>query len=95
VSQSRWDGADADDNLQGSPELVIEVLFRSNTKAEMREKAALYLSTGAQEFWVVDSKRKTVNVATRDKEPIVYAVGDSIPLPMFESSLEVESIFCD
>jgi Uma2 family endonuclease len=93
VSQSRWDAADADDNLHGSPELVIEVLSPSNTKAEIREKAALYLSTGAQEFWVVDPKRQTVTVASRDADPIVYATGDCIPLPMFGSRIEVDLIF--
>jgi len=40
VAQSRWDSADADDNLNGSPELVIEVLSPCNTKSDMREKAA-------------------------------------------------------
>jgi Uma2 family endonuclease len=93
VSQARWDAADADDNLHGSPELVIEVLSRSNTKAEIREKAALYLSTGAQEFWVVDPKRKTVSVARRDADPILYGAGDSIPVAMFESQLAVDLIF--
>ena len=93
VSRSRWDAADPEDNLQGSPELVIEVPSRSNTKSEMREKAALYLSTGAQEFWVVDPKRKTVRVAKREADPILYAVRDQIPLPLFDSQLDVEAIF--
>jgi Uma2 family endonuclease len=93
VSQARWDAADADDNLHGSPELVIEVLSPSNTKAEIREKAALYLSTGAQEFWVVDPKRKTVSVASRDFGQVVYGIEDSIPLPAFGSHLEVDLIF--
>ena len=93
VSQLRWDAAEADDNLHGSPELVIEVLSRSNTKAEMREKAALYLATGAQEFWVIDPKRKTVSVATRDSSPVVYAHGERIPLPLFGGHLEVDLIF--
>jgi Uma2 family endonuclease len=93
VSRSRWEAADADDNLHGSPELVIEVLSRSNTKAEMREKAALYLSTGSQGFWVVDPKSKTVSVAKKEADPIVYRIGDQIPLPMFDSQLAVELIF--
>jgi Uma2 family endonuclease len=93
VSQSRWDTADPEDNLQGSPEFVIEVLSRSNTKSEMREKAALYLSTGAQKFWVVDPKRKTVLVAQKEANPILYAIGDQIPLPLFNSQLDVASIF--
>ena len=33
VSQQRWDATDDDDNLRGSPELVIEVLSPSNTRA--------------------------------------------------------------
>ena len=93
VSQSRWDGADPNDNLHGSPELAIEVLSPSNTKAEIREKAALYLSTGAQEFWVVDPKRKTVTVTGRDAAPVVYGFGASIPIPMFGSDLAVDLIF--
>ena len=93
VSQSRWDTADAEDNLHGSPELVIEVLSPSNTKAEIREKAALYLATGALEFWVVDPKRKTVSVTKREGEPVLYIMGDRIPLPLFDSELAVELIF--
>lgn len=93
ISQSRWDSTGDDDNLHGSPELVIEVLSPSNTKAEIQEKAALYLSTGAQEFWVVDAKRKTVSVATRDADLVTYAVADRIPLTMFESHLDVSLIF--
>jgi Uma2 family endonuclease len=46
VSQRRWDNTPDDDNLMGSPELVIEVLSPTNTRAEMREKAGLCLSTG-------------------------------------------------
>jgi Uma2 family endonuclease len=62
VSRGRWDSTSADDNLHGSPELVIEVLSPSDTRAEIREKAVLCLSSGAQEFSVVDPKRETVSV---------------------------------
>ena len=50
VSQSRWDNTPDDDNLRGSPELVIEVLSPSNTLAEMREKAALCLPPELKSF---------------------------------------------
>jgi Uma2 family endonuclease len=93
VSQSRWDATADDDNLRGSPELVIEVLSPSNTKAEIQEKAALYLSTGALEFWVVNPKSKTVSVTRPGTASIVYATGDSIPIAMLASELPVEAIF--
>jgi Uma2 family endonuclease len=93
VSQQRWDGTDDDDNLRGSPELVIEVLSPSNSRAEIREKAVLCLSSGAQEFWVVDPKRETVSVTRQGGVPTVYRVGDRIPLPIFRSHLDMSEIF--
>ncbi|AGA89445.1 hypothetical protein Thimo_0599 [Thioflavicoccus mobilis 8321] len=35
-----------------APEIVIEVLSASNSRAEMEEKKALYFARGAQEFWL-------------------------------------------
>jgi len=93
VSQERWDATPDDDNLHGSPELVIEVLSPSNTRAEMREKAALCLSTGALQFWVVDAKRKTVSVTPQGGAPVIYHIGERIPLAMFDSDLAVSDIF--
>ena len=93
VTQERWAATDDDDNLQGSPELVIEVLSRSNTQAEMREKAALYLSTGAQEFWIVNPKRQDVTVLRREGGTTVYSIEHQLPLPLFEGELSVAAIF--
>lgn len=93
VSQGRWDATEEDDNLHGSPELVIEVLSASNTKSEIREKAALCLSAGAEEFWVVDPKRKTITVTRRSGETAVHRVGDRIPLQLFAAELKVSDVF--
>ena len=93
VSQQRWDATPDDDNLHGSPEIVIEVLSPSNTKAEIREKAALYLSTGARDFWIVDPKRRTVTVTRGEGDAGVLSSGDRLPLSMFGGDLEVARIF--
>ncbi len=93
VSQQRWDATNDDDNLRGSPELVIEVLSPSNTRAGIHEKAVLCLSTGAQEFWVVDPKQKTVSVTPRGGVSAIHHLGDRIPLSMFHSHLDVTDIF--
>lgn len=37
-----------------SPEIVIEILSPSNTRAEMDLKKHLYFEQGAQEFWLCD-----------------------------------------
>src|ERR1035441_7055711 len=48
VSQQRWDATGDDDNLHGSPELVIEALLPSNTSSEISEKASLRFSSGSE-----------------------------------------------
>ncbi len=92
ISRQRWDNTPDDDNLSGSPELVIEVLSPSNTKREMCEKATLYLATGAEEFWIVDANQKNVTVVGREGST-VYGIGESIQLPLFGSTLAVTEIF--
>ena len=72
---------------------MIEVLSPSNTKSEMREKAALYLSTGAQEFWIVNPRRKNVTVMRRESGTLIYEIGQQIPLTLFEDELDVSDIF--
>ena len=52
--------------LLGSPELVIEAKSRSNTKAELRDKAMTTLAgDGAVEFWIVDTDTETVTVHSK------------------------------
>ena len=80
-------------SLQGSPEIVIEVLSPSNTKRMIHEKAVLCLSSGTLQFWVVDPKGKTVTVTPKDGSAVVYHIGDCIPLPIFQSNLSVAEIF--
>lgn len=93
VSHARWVSTDEDDNLEGSPELVIEILSPSNTGLEMKEKASLCLSTEAEEFWIVDPKRKRITVTRRQGGTFAYEMGDRIPLPLFDGELPVDQIF--
>lgn len=46
------DGAEASPIM---PEICIEVLSNANTRAEMDEKVALYLRSGAREVWLVST----------------------------------------
>jgi Uma2 family endonuclease len=69
------------------------VLSPSNTKAQIQEEAALCLSTGTQEFWVADAKKKTITVTPKGGISVVYRIGDRIPFPMFDSYLDVADVF--
>jgi Uma2 family endonuclease len=97
VSRERWNATDEDGYLQGSPELVIEVLSPSNTKAEMREKAALCLATGCVEFRVVDPERRTVSMTRRDGQNVSLGSGAGsgaqIHLAMLGADIAVDEIF--
>ena len=59
----------------------------------MREKAALDLSTGCVEFWVIDPKRRTVSVTRRDGQNISFGSGARIHLAMLGADLAVDEIF--
>jgi Uma2 family endonuclease len=94
VSQERWDAIDADDNLHGAPELVIEVRPPSNSKAQRRELVALCLANGAIECWIVDPQKKSVTVIRGDGFPVVCLEGEDIALAAFGSDrLPVAEIF--
>jgi len=66
LSAERFAGVDPEDNVRGAPNLVIEVLSPSNTVDEMNERERICLENGAQEFWVVDPKRRQVKISTPD-----------------------------
>jgi Uma2 family endonuclease len=94
VTRERWERIADNDNLRGAPELVIEILSPSNTKAMMREKAALCLGNGCLEFWVVDEGNRSITVSTPDGVTTTYRSGQLIPLRLFgDASLAVDRIF--
>ncbi len=49
-------------NIQGSPNLLIEILSDSNRKYDEVTKRALYERTGVGEYWIVDPVANVVRV---------------------------------
>lgn len=92
ISRERWARIPPDGYLAEAPELVIEVLSRSNTASEMLDKEQLCLENGAKEFWVVDPRRKQVKVSTADSRTAIYKSGQQIPL-FFGGAIAVDEIF--
>jgi Uma2 family endonuclease len=81
-----------DKYLIGAPDLVIEILSRSNSASEMLDREKLCLENGSREFWVVDLERQQVKVSTPDRHTLTYISGDEIPL-FFGGKLAVDTIF--
>ena len=41
-------------HVRGAPDLVIEILSRTTTKRDLRDKFAVYEKHGVREYWIVD-----------------------------------------
>jgi Uma2 family endonuclease len=80
LSRERWDQIPANGNLQGAPELVIEVLSPSNTESGIRDKRKLCLENGSIEFWVVDLNKRQIDISALGGRTITYSSGTQVPL---------------
>ena len=92
VAKNRED-AIGEGDLLGSPEIVIEILSPSNRRREIVDKMALFLSTGTQQFCVIDKGHRTVSVTGLDSKTLVYKTGQEVPFPLLSTSLSVDEIF--
>jgi Uma2 family endonuclease len=89
-------------NIEGAPDLVIEILSRSTRKLDEQLKLRAYERYGVQEYWMFDPARKSVQRWERRSERLVSApflsagakdVLTSPLLPGFE--LPLDEIFED
>lgn len=55
-------------NIQGAPDLVVEVLSGSTKKVDQGIKLERYERFGVQEYWLVDPDRNTITVYRSDGE---------------------------
>ena len=72
-------------NVQGAPDLVVEVLSPSTAERDTTTKRALYYRHGVREFWLVDTDAKTVAVLLRGRSDFEsvgqYSLGDTLTSP--------------
>jgi Uma2 family endonuclease len=82
-----------------APDLAVEVLSKSNTKAEMKRKLGEYFEAGVRLVWMVDPRKRTARVYTAVdqsvliKEGQVLDGGDVLPgfvLPLSELFVDYE-----
>ena len=93
VGRKREVQIDLEDNLQGAPDIVVEVLSPSNTTSEMLTKKDLCFNAGCQQFWIVDPKAALIEVSLSDRTSRIFHRGDRIPLG--DSFCSVDEILDD
>ena len=57
-----------DDNIQGGPDLVVEVLSTSTADRDLGYKRTLYARHRVREYWVVDPEARTIEVLALGQE---------------------------
>ena len=85
-------------NIQGAPDLVVEILSPSTAEYDQGYKRGLYAQHGVNEYWLVDLVAETVEVLTAGAEGFsshqVFTVGQVMGSPLLAGlSLDLEDVF--
>lgn len=87
-----------EDNVQGAPDLVIEILSPGSADRDRTFKRALYARHGVREYWLVDTDAEKVEVLTLGEqglEPVAaYTQGQTMASPLLEGfRLNLSEVF--
>ncbi len=85
-------------NIQGAPDLVVEILSPATAQHDREYKRTLYSRHGVREYWLVDPEEDMVEVWTESETGLVltaaYQRGDTLASPLLEGlSIPLEAIF--
>ena len=58
--------------LEGSPELVVEILSIGQSFEDMTRKALDYLTAGVQRIWIISDRNRSLTIFAPDTPPITY-----------------------
>ena len=85
-------------NIQGAPDLVVEILSPGTATYDRGYKQALYSRHGVREYWLVDPDAETVEVLAEGEQALrLYAThrrGESLTSPLFAGlAIDLEQVF--
>jgi Uma2 family endonuclease len=68
--------------VAGAPDLVVEALSLGTVNRDRGYKRALYARSGVREYWIVDPKRKAIEIfhlgPTGFQAPVRYGPGEDL-----------------
>ena len=87
-------------NIQGAPDLVVEVLSPSTADQDLGAKRRLYQRHGVQEYWLVDPDANTVEILTAAETGFItagaYTQTGILTSPLLPGlSIDLEPIFAE
>ena len=97
VSKEREDII-TDANIQGAPDLVVEILSPSSTRRDWRDKFDMYERHGVREYWLIDPDMRMAWVFTIEdgtfKEAGRYDAEDALTSPILGGvSIDLSEVF--
>ena len=87
-----------DANIQGGPDLVVEILSPSTGERDKSYKMSTYARFGVREYWIVDTAAKSIEVMGTGRAGFetvrVYPGGTTLRSPVLEGlELDIAGIF--
>ena len=74
-------------NVQGAPDLVVEILSESTARVDRSLKLKLYDKFGVQEYWIIDTDGPSAEIYRRGQAGLDLAArlsaADALTSPMF------------
>ena len=85
-------------NIQGAPDLVVEILSPGTATYDRGYKQGLYSRHGVREYWLVDPDAETVEVLAESQEGLTavasYDAAGTLTSPLLEGlAIELAGIF--
>lgn len=86
------------DNVQGTPDLVVEIRSESTARRDWTTKRDLYERHGVREYWLADPEAATIAVLLLDERELkvtgVHSEGDTLSSAMMSGfSIALADIF--
>ena len=97
VSNAR-SGIITEANIQGAPDLVVEIFSPATAQYDQGYKGTLYGRSGVREYWLVDPDTATIDVLIASEQGLALHAtlrrGDTLASPLLAGLvIELESIF--
>ncbi len=84
-------------NIQGAPDIVIEIMSHFTAKLDKTAKLKLYERSGVKEYWLVDPDRKEVEVLTLKRGSYesmgVFGIRQSFESGLLKLRVSLKEIF--
>ena len=85
-------------NIQGAPDLVVEILSPGTATYDRGYKQALYSRHGVREYWLVDPEAETVEVLAEGAPALLlhatHRRGEGLTSPLFPGlAIDLEQVF--